>query len=281
MNKRFKYYKKILKSKKRKKLLGPYAQGVIYNTENGVFSVPIEDIGIGRELGFKGSWHKAEIETLERKIQANDIIYVVGTHVGTLLIPLSQKVKQIIGYEANEKTFWFMEMNLCLNRVTNAQLFNYAVGNKERQVTFYLNTVNSGGSKIKPQKDTIIYTHDNPQEVQVQMIPLDKHIAENSLPQPTGIIMDIEGAEFYALQGMESALQSLRFLYIEFVPHHLDNVSNISTKTFLDLIAPHFKEAHFVRTNKLITFNNDASEVLNYLDTLKAKNIADDILFTK
>ena len=152
---------------------------------------------------------------------------MIGTHVGTLLVPLAKRVKSVIGFEANENTFWYMQMNLCLNRVENATLFQKAVGNENKKIAFYQNTVNTGGSKIKPIKDSILYNYENPIEVEVEMVALDPFIAAENLTAPNGIIMDIEGAEFYALNGMQKTLSKVRFLYIEYVPHHLQNVSNV------------------------------------------------------
>lgn len=243
--------------------------------------MPTEDLTIGRELGFKGQWDLPEIETLLSVMKEEDIIYVIGTHVGTLLVPTAKKVARVVGYEANENTFWYAEMNLCLNRLKNVTLFQKAVGDTQREVTFYQNTVNTGGSKIKPVKDSILYNYDHPNEVKVAMVALDEHRKEQNLPQPNGMIMDIEGAEYVALQGMQETLQKMRFLYVEFVPHHLTNVADVSASKFLELIVPHFKRATFVRNNKEISMENAGTEVLFYLEELLKQNKSDDILFSK
>lgn len=281
MKKRFKYFKKELKSKKRKKVLGPFTKGVIYNSENGIIAVPIEDICVGRSLGFEGNWDLEEINILSDLLTKEDVVYVVGTHVGTLLVPIAKQVKSVIGYEANEGTFWYIEMNLCLNRLKNVSLFNLAVGDEKKVVTFYQNTVNSGGSKIAPKTDNIMYNHDNPNKVDVQMISLEDHITEENLTKPTAMLMDIEGAEYFALKGMQNTVKDLRFLYVEYVPHHLKNVSDVSNKDFLALIAPHFTKASFVRSKKVIDYGTNSNELLVYLDELMSKNKADDILFSK
>ncbi len=281
MNKKLKYFFRNRKSIKRKKILGPHAKGIIYDTQNGVIAMPAEDLTIGKELGFKGQWDITEIETLLSKMNPDDVIYVIGTHVGTLLVPTAKKVKQVIGYEANENTFWYMEMNLCLNNLKNVSLFQNAVGDSTRDVIFYQNTVNTGGSKIKPVTDSILYNYDKPAEVKVAMVALDEHRKANNLPQPNGMIMDIEGAEFVALKGMQETLKEMRFLYVEFVPHHLINVAAVTSLQFLELIAPHFKKAIFVRNNKEISLSNNEKEALSYIDNLMAQNQSDDILFTK
>ena len=52
--------------------------------------------------------------------------------------------------------------------------------------------------------------------------------------------MDIEGSEYFALQGMQEILSKCKLLVIEFLPHHLKNVSGVTVEQFLSGIEPHF-----------------------------------------
>jgi FkbM family methyltransferase len=281
MSKKLKYFFRTLKSKKRKKIFGPNAKGIIYDSKNGYMALPISDITIGKNLGFKGHWNFSDIQKLLQQTTQDDVIYFIGTHVGTLLVPIAKKVKTVVGFEANEDTFWFIKANLCLNKISNATIFNKAVGDGAKKVTFYKNTVNTGGSKIKPIKDSILYNYDNPKQVEIDMVALDPFIAEQSLTPPSGIIMDIEGAEYFALKGMQATLAKVRFLYVEFVPHHLQNVSNTSVEKFLKTITPHFSKAIFLKDNTQFDISSSEKELVKHLKTLEKNNVADDILFTK
>ncbi len=281
MSKKLKYFFRTLKSKKRKKIFGPNAKGIIYDSKNGYMALPISDITIGKNLGFKGHWNFSDIQKLLQQTTQDDVIYFIGTHVGTLLVPIAKKVKTVVGFEANEDTFWFIKANLCLNKISNATIFNKAVGDGAKKVTFYKNTVNTGGSKIKPIKDSILYNYDNPKQVEIDMVALDPFIAEQSLTPPSGIIMDIEGAEYFALKGMQATLAKVRFLYVEFVPHHLQNVSNTSVEKFIKTITPHFSKAIFLKDNTQFDISSSEKELVKHLKTLEKNNVADDILFTE
>jgi FkbM family methyltransferase len=168
-----------------------------------------------------------------------------------------------------------------INDLDNASVFNYAVGDAEKKISFYKNTLNSGGSKIKPITDSYLYSHDNPDTIEVDMIRLDTHIKKESLPKPDHIIIDIEGAEYFALQGMQDILKDVKMLYIEYVPHHLKNVSGVSNKDFIDLIVPHFDNVRFVGQKEEMDISTSSEDFLAYLDTLYANEKADDLLFTK
>lgn len=279
--KKLKVKKRQFKIKLRKKILGSHAKGVIYDTENGMILAPIDDYTIGRYLGFKGGWNVSEIKELLGYINENDTVYILGTHIGTLLIPIGKKCKRIIGYEANPDTYGYVSKNVLINDLDNASVFNYAVGDTEKKISFYKNTLNSGGSKIKPIKDSYLYSHDNPDTIEVDMIRLDTHIKQENLPKPDHIIIDIEGAEYFALQGMQDILKDVKMLYIEYVPHHLKNVSGASNKDFIDLIVPHFDKVRFVGQKKEMDISTSSDEFLAYLDTLYTNEKADDLLFTK
>lgn len=53
MSKRLKYSFLKLKSYLRRKLLGKYAIGVIYETKNGKILAPIDDLSVGKNLAIK------------------------------------------------------------------------------------------------------------------------------------------------------------------------------------------------------------------------------------
>lgn len=282
MSKKLKYALLKLKSALRNKILGKYAIGVIYETKNGNIAAPINDLMVGKKLGKYGEYDMSEVNTIKDFIKPTDTIYIVGVHWGTLLIPLSKYCNKVIGYEANPKTFYFLETNLLINRIDNVLLFNNAAGDASKKVKFYTSTINSGGSKIKPKIDKYMYKYDDPDTIEVDMIAIDEHAKINKLEDAQGIIMDIEGAEYYALQGMTNTLKTSKFLYIEYVPHHLENVSNTSNEDFFSLILPHYKTVKFMNDkSKSFDISNSKDAFLSYVNKLKDTGKSDNILFTK
>lgn len=279
---RLSFFKQTFFSGLRQRVLGPFAQGVIYRTANGLLAAPLEDVSVGKALGFKGGYDTGEIDALLKLISPPDTVYVVGTHIGSLLIPIAKACKQVIGYEANPDTFEFLQLNVHLNKVQNVKLFNLAAGDSSRTIAFYQNRSNSGGSKIKPQKDQYYYTYDAPKTIEVPMVSLDEHIQKENLPTPSGIIMDIEGAEHLALKGAQRTLSALRYLYIEFVPHHLENVAGVSSAEFFSLLTSHFDEVRFMRTRSgSISLKPNPEEFLSIADNYCREGRSDDLLFLK
>ena len=269
-------------AKKRKNILGPYARAVLYATENGSFLAPVDDIEIGSKIGQEGGYDLNELKQILNLLDASSVVYVVGTHIGLLMVPIARKARSVIGYEANPQTFGLLQMNIVLNQLSNAIIFNYAAGDKEGDIEFYMNVANSGGSKIKPKTDNFIYTFDKPETIKVKMKALDEHIATENLPPADMIVMDIEGAEYFALKGMQKALASSSGLYIEFIPHHLQNVAGVSATQLFDLIIPHYNKAKFMKQpGKVYDIKNNLLSFTTTIENMMHHQKDDNILFFK
>jgi hypothetical protein len=66
--------------------------------------------------------------------------------------------------------------------------------------------------------------------------------------------MDIEGSEFFALQGMQAILGRSKALSIEFLSHHLRDVAAVSADQISSLITPHFNWMFIPDSNDFVQF---------------------------
>lgn len=213
--------------------IGEYAGAILVSAKTGQFLVDTEDYEIGYQLRTTGSYGDDELARINNLITVNTNALVIGAHVGTLAIPIAKTCRSVTAVEANPNTFRLLEMNILLNNVQNCTAINLAASNNFEKIGFLVNRVNSGGSKRKPLVDNFIYTYDNPSEITVKAAPLDDVLAGKQFEI---IIMDIEGSEYFALKGMQNLLRSSKTLIVEFIPHHLQNVSGVSADKLLDAI---------------------------------------------
>lgn len=258
-----------------KKINGRHVSGLIVNTKNGFFAIDSEDFSVGRHLRMNGEYGTQEIERLRSRITPESRVLVVGAHIGTLAIPLSRLCKEVVAIEANPVTYRLLTQNIALNAVSNCQAINIAASDKEERIKFLLNKVNSGGSKRTPIKRDHAYFYDSPEEISVQAFSLDRYLDDKAFDV---VIMDIEGSEYFALRGMQEILSTTKLLAVEFLPHHLRNVSGISVAEFLSVVAPHFSKLTIPSTHKTV----DASGFLPLLSEMFEKDQGDDgILFER
>jgi FkbM family methyltransferase len=253
------------------KVLGAHTTGVIVDTDVATLALDIKDLGVGRHLRFSGSYSAAELTRLLGYVSKDSRILVVGAHVGTFAIPLARRAATVVAIEANPRSYELLLTNVFLNGVDNVQCHQIAASSKREDLDFLLSTTNSGGSKRVPIKRDNRYYYDNPRTVAVEGHPLDQYLDGQQFEI---VVMDIEGSEYFALQGMQRILASAQILAVEFMPHHLQNVSGASVEDFLDLIRPHFSTMLMPSRGQAYP----ASEMGPVLEKMYAANVSEDSL---
>lgn len=257
------------------KINGTHVIALIAKTDNGLFAVDPEDYGVGRNLRMNGKYGVDEIERLKPFLASDSKVLIVGAHIGTLAIPISKLCKSVVAVEANPDTCELLRKNILLNDVSNCKTVNIAASNKKEVIRFLMSKANSGGSKRVPINKEYMYYYDKPKEISVIGFDLDGYFENDEFDV---IVMDIEGSEYFALQGMQRILSKSKLLAIEFLPHHLKNVSGVTVAQFLSLIEPHFCRLTIPTKNKTL----EAKDFHFYLSEMYYHDQRDEaILFQK
>jgi len=273
--KKLKFTAKNLLRKLIHKFLGKHVHAFVVKCEQGLFMVDPEDATIGQRLRKQGNYATDEINRLQQTMTSESKVLIVGAHIGALAIPLSKHCKNIVAIEANPRSFELLEANIKLNNITNCTPINIAASHQHETIEFLLNRENSGGSKRVPKVKKASYYYDNPEAISIKAAPLDEYLEEKYFDI---VVMDIEGSEYFALQGMQTILQNARLLAIEFLPHHLIFVSGVSVEQFLSVITPNFDRLT-IPSIKLQVHSNDFLSALT--DMFNQDQGDDGIIFEK
>ena len=262
-------------SKLRRKVVRANTEPTLIESQNGRFLVDAEDQYVGRRLLREGEYGLSEIERLKQHIDRDSNVLVLGAHVGTVAIPISHCCRSVCAVEANPRTFRLLQLNVLANGCSNVRVVNIAASDRKENLEFVLSRVNSGGSKRMPQTRDYMYFYDSPEVVTIAADRLDDVLSGERFD---AVFMDIEGSEFFALKGMPRILSEARVLFMEFVPHHLRNVSGVTVGQLLELITPQFSRL-FVPTKDLSVSTDGFSAVLE--DMFNRDQSDDGIVFTK
>ena len=237
--------------KRKDKLLsfGRFASGLLVDGVHGVFAVDPEDDFVARKLLTTGTYSEPELALATQLTPSNGSVLVVGTHIGALAIPLSRHCDHMIAVEANPRTFALLKLNLLLNGCHNVEAHNVAAADAPGKISFLLNRDNSGGSKRMPKTMDESYVYDEPEIAEVRAEALDSLLQRKTFDL---IFMDIEGSEYFAMQGMPNILSRSKTLIVEFVPHHLRNVAGVGPEAFASLIVPHFDWMYLPKYSALV-----------------------------
>jgi FkbM family methyltransferase len=259
----------------KRKMVGNKVEAVLANGRNGLLLVDLEDQNVGRKLSYDGEYGWDEIERLRSYVTPTSNVLFVGSHVGAIVVPIAKSCHSVAAVEANPRTFRLLQLNVLLNDCTNVEAINRAASDKEEELQFLMNRVNPGGSKRMPKVRKYMYFSDSPEVITVKASRLDDVLAGRSFDV---IFMDIEGSEYFALGGMPRLLAGAQVLCMEFVPHHLKNVSCVSVAQLLALIEPYFLKL-FIPTRNVNLTKDQFQPVLQ--DMYDKEQVDDGIVFTR
>lgn len=212
--------------------------GLVVNSKNGIFVVAPDDAFVGRRLREDGDYGQQELQRILNLVSADDRVLVVGSHIGALAIPIAKKVSHVTAIEANPDTFSLLQMNIDLNNLRNVTAIQIAANDVGGTIDFVMNRDNSGGSKRLPLSRPFKYFYDKPEILPVAAGRLDDVIEEKNFKL---ILMDIEGSEYFALKGMPEIISNAHILVVEFLPHHLAEVSGVTPEQFVDAVGSSFR----------------------------------------
>ena len=258
-----------------RKLLGPHVSGLIVQSDNGMLAVGLEDSVVGWKLRKRGAYGLEEVDRLKKYLTAESKVLIVGAHIGSLVVPISRICKQVVAIEADPDTYRLLTTNLLLNDVSNCRAINIAASDKAGKLDFLINRANSGGNKRVPKTKHPMYYSDGSAVISVDAFALDDYLDDLMFDL---VLMDIEGSEYFALQGMQKILAHARVLVVEFLPHHLKNVSGVTVEQFLSVIPPHFRTLT-IPSKGLTVDATDRATALT--DMFKHDQADDGIIFTR
>ena len=245
---RMNFFLKNRQSAKISRQLGDGVKSVIVDSKNGILAVDPRDLEVGYKLRNYGSYGLDEITRINQLITTKSNVLIVGAHIGSLVIPIAKNCNKVVGIEANPNNFNLLKTNVHLNKAENVSIHNIAASSKQETIKFQMNVVNSGGSKRLPKNNEYMYRYDNPEVIEVQAHSLDEYLNEHKFDL---VLIDIEGSEYFAMQGMTEILANCNTLIVEFLPHHLKNVADVTVEQFLSLIPKQFTKLTIPSKNEI------------------------------
>ncbi len=143
-----------------------------------------------------------------------------GAHVGMFTLVAARAVGKdgmVVAFEPNPETFAELQRNIALNRLTNVMLHDRALGDKEGDATFaVMEGDRAPWSHLGEDSDEA-----GARCIRVCVTTLDRSIPRELWSRIGLIKLDLEGAEYAALIGASSLLDTVHPpIFLEFVPQH-------------------------------------------------------------
>lgn len=178
---------------------------------------------------------------LRKVLKPGDVYVDVGANIGTLVLAaasITGPFGKVVAIEAHPSTFKILEENIKLNKLTNIDAKNFAVGNKKGTV-FFSNINSDDQNKVLVKSEA---------GIEVAMETLDNLLA--GLERITILKIDVEGYEKFVLEGAFETLSKASAVYFESWQQHF-NVFNYTTEDILAIFDSNGFKVYEVMNNIL------------------------------
>lgn len=170
--------------------------------------------------GYEGA-EKGVRDVIRDSLSKGDCFVDVGAFIGYYSILAREyvgKEGKIIAFEPNPFNYQKLRKNIELNSFTNVVAENMALADKEGSLKLFKGKCPTSHSLVPGTQ----YTKED--YVTIKAIPFDKYQEEHSVI-PKCIKIDVEGAEYYVLKGMERTINTYHpDIILEVHPEHLNNL---------------------------------------------------------
>lgn len=150
---------------------------------------------------------KKLLHRLIQEARTGDVAYDIGTNIGLYTVFLAKAVGEkgcVIGFEPELRSYRRCQYNLRINSLTKVRLFDRALGKEEKEVGLVVDEQpGSGLHHVLRSKDGSAGSRLQP----IRVVIGDRFSAEQALPVPNIIKVDVEGMEMEVLLGFSQTLR--------------------------------------------------------------------------
>ncbi|MEM9526041.1 MAG: FkbM family methyltransferase, partial [Bacteroidota bacterium] len=181
--------------------------------------------------------------------QAGDICLDIGANIGwysLLLHKLMPASGTIYSFEPDPLNYQLLCENLQLNEATNVAPVNNALSNQREVMKLYRYENKNLGRHSLLAINSSDY-------VDIETLILDDYLAEQGIDftKLNFAKIDIEGYEYFALQGAKKALAHIQCLVCEFEPDHILK-GGLNPTDLIDFLTGEGFQAHLIKANKAV-----------------------------
>lgn len=152
------------------------------------------------------------IRKILNEINSGDIVWDVGAHHGIIsaLIAKIDESSQVIAFEPVQENLSILRDTIKRNGVEDrVKIVQEPLADRNREVGFHTQSNTTAGRHRLTNSE---------QPPKVKTISGNQLISEGKIPSPDIIKIDVEGAEYLVLKGLNDSLTSVRTLFIELHP---------------------------------------------------------------
>jgi len=153
-------------------------------------------------LAINGIWEPLETNLVKNNLKGGDIVLNIGANIGYYALLAARLVGpngKVFAFEPDLNNFKILKKNIEINNYKNIIPINKAVSDKTGKAKLYLSNENRGSHRIYEAEDMRKY-------IEIETIKIDDFFKDKN-DKINFILMDIEGSEVAAFNGMKKILK--------------------------------------------------------------------------
>ncbi len=190
---------------------------------------------IQKHIYYFGTWEPHISAFVSSRLKKGDYFIDIGANIGyysLLASTLIEKEGKVIAIEASPKVFEMLQRHIKINDFQNIKTICCAVSNKrDKLVIHHAEESNIGATSVVHN-----FKQSFEPDMEVDAAPLGDILLNDEISRARIIKIDVEGAEWLVIEGMESVFPKLRDdveILLEVTPETLEHFG----KKFDDLLA--------------------------------------------
>jgi FkbM family methyltransferase len=159
---------------------------------------------------FFGFWEPEISRYIKSKLKTGDIFIDIGANIGyysLLAVSRVGRTGQVYAFEASPSVFSKLQANLAINKISNVVARNVAITNRASRVEIFK------GEDINTGTSTIVLSQAERSETKSEGLvdgrPLSDVLEMDVIRRARMIKIDVEGAEWLVLNGIENIIDKL------------------------------------------------------------------------
>lgn len=181
----------------------------------GELIFPEYDVLISGIIEYFGTWELREQKWISSNVFPGSVVYNLGANIGYHSIVSSKSQNQdgiVVAVEASSDLCKIIEKNCQNKKISNIEIFNFAITDKNDDLEIYYSEDNCGDNRVSnPNAGS--------RSEKIKSITINKLI-EKVGEEPDIIIMDIQGWETHVLNTIMKTKKKIKCLF-EFTPNFI------------------------------------------------------------
>lgn len=205
LNTIFYYVYRVLKQPK----LDSQIHDIVIETNGYKLSVVPDDPGISSELRIFNIHEPLSTKLTLQELKEGMVCLDVGSNIGYYALMESNKVGKtgrVIAIEPSPKNYEYLKRNIGLSKFNNVELYNFAAGEKDGEVKFFIHKKSNHCSVIKEGQKI----PESGKVINVSMRSMDSFVEEKQLDRVDFVRMDVEGFEVKIFEGMWNVIKKFQ-----------------------------------------------------------------------